>query len=135
VEGVLEIGGGDDDGLDVFVFIKLFIVTGERDLLAGEFVDVGGTFIAAATPDVGEGDEFEIESGRGFEERGNEAAAAAVGKAYNSDADAVVRSEYSGITGSGNRCGGDSGSGEFEKIAAGRIFCGHTTSSGLGEAK
>jgi len=49
---VLEIGGADDDGLDVLVVVEFVVVAGQGHLLAGKFGDVGGAFVAAAAPDV-----------------------------------------------------------------------------------
>jgi len=59
-------------------------------------------------------------------------------KTDDADADAVVGAKNARIAGSG---GGRAAAPatpapvSFEKIAAGRIFCEHGTSSGLGEAK
>ena len=61
MEGVLKIGGADDYGFDIFVFVEFVVVACEGDLLAGEFVDVGGAFFATAAPNVRESDEFKIE--------------------------------------------------------------------------
>src|SRR5262249_24782055 len=64
VKGVLEIGGGDDNSLDILVVIKLVVVARERELLSIELVCVGGAFIAAAMPDVREGYKFKIQRRR-----------------------------------------------------------------------
>src|SRR4030095_11258970 len=128
VESMLEVSRADDDGLDIFVFVEFVVVTREGYLFARESGDVSGAFVAATTPDVRECDKFEIEFGCGFEEGRDEAAATAVREADNADADTVVGAENSCVARGGERCASDSGAGEFEELAARRIFCKHAAS-------
>ena len=97
VEGVLKVGGGDDDSLDIFVVVEFIVVAGEGDLLLRLLGQERLAFFAPAAPDIGEGHDFEIEFAGGLQESRDEAAASAVGEADDADTDAVISAENAGV--------------------------------------
>ena len=52
VQGVLEVGGGDDDGVDILARIQLVVVADGVGTVSAELLDKVGAFVAAAAPDV-----------------------------------------------------------------------------------
>ena len=90
VAGVLEVGGGDEDGVDVVAGVEGLVVDDGVDGIAGELLDVGRAIFAAHLPDVGDGDDLEVEFLGGGQEGGDVAAPHAVAAADDADADAVV---------------------------------------------
>ena len=62
VEGVLEVGGCDNDGLNIFVVVELVIVADAGNGAATALLlNKGGTFVTATVPDIGDGHELEVE--------------------------------------------------------------------------
>ena len=111
---VLEVGGGDEDGIDVFARVELVVVAHRVDGTAAELLDEGRAFFAAAVPDVGDGDELEVQLLGVLLEGGDQRALHAVAAADDADADAVVGADDGGVAarvpgdgGCGNGCAAD----------------------------
>jgi hypothetical protein len=62
VQGVLEVGRADDDGVRILLFVEFVVVAGFEELLGQPafFLQVGFGLVAAAAPDVGHGHDFEV---------------------------------------------------------------------------
>ena len=58
---VLEVGGGDEDGVDVVAGVECVVVDDGIDGIAGELLDEGRAFFTAQLPDVGDGDDLEVQ--------------------------------------------------------------------------
>ena len=95
---VLEVGGSDEDGVDVLAGVEFVVVADRGDGVAGELLEQGGAFFAAAVPDVGDGDELEIQFFGMLQEGGKQGALHAVAAADDADADAVIGAQDGGIT-------------------------------------
>ena len=108
---VLEVGGRDDDGVDVLAGVEFVVVpTRDRGSIS-ELLQLLAAGLAAQAPDVGDGDQLEVEFGGVLLERRDQAAPAAVGEADDADADAVVGAEDAGVAAGGKagRGGGHAG--------------------------
>ncbi len=62
VQGMLKISRGDNDGIDILAGIELVIVADAGDGAATALLlNKGRTFVTATVPDIGDGDELEVE--------------------------------------------------------------------------
>jgi len=94
---VLEVGGGDEDGVDVLAGVEGFVVDDCIDGIAGELLDVGRAIFAAHHPDVGDGDDLEVHRFGGGQEGGDVTGSHAVAAADDTDAYAVVGADDFGV--------------------------------------
>ena len=120
VAGVLEVGGGDEDGVDVVAGVEGLVVGDHVDLASGGLLDRGDGPFARELPDVGDSDQLEVQVLLVGGEGGHIAAQHAVSSADDADADAVVGADDFGVTPRGLRGGDGKGCGaEFDEVAAG----------------
>ena len=62
VQGMLKISSGDNDGIDILAGIELVIVADAGNGAATALLlNKGRTFVTATVPDIGDGDELEVE--------------------------------------------------------------------------
>ncbi len=97
VQGVLEVGGGDEDGVDILAGVELVVVADGIDFEAADFLDVASTLFAAAVPDVGDGDELEVHLFRMLAESGDESALHAVAATHDGGSDTIVGPDDGGV--------------------------------------
>ena len=92
VLSVLEVGGGDDYGIDVLrVFVKIFVARIRFDAMADDLFDTGlRVLVETLLPEVGDGDHVEIHFLRVRLEAGKQRTAETVGITDARDADSVV---------------------------------------------
>ncbi len=91
VHRMLKVGGRDDHRIDVVTLVELIVVPAERGLRARQFLDERGALFAAAAPDVGDGDDLEIQFRRVLHERRDQVVLRPIGEPHDADANAVVR--------------------------------------------
>src|SRR5665213_1588295 len=120
VARVLEVGGGDEDGVDVLAGVELVVVAHGGDGVATDFLDVGCAFFAAAVPDVGDSDELEVHVFGVLRKCRDEGLLHAVSAADDADLHAIVGADDGRVAGGAPgdgccRCGGAAG---FEKLPA-----------------
>ena len=97
MQGMLKIGGGDDDRIDVFAGIELVVVTHAGDGTAALLLDKGRAFIAAPVPDVGDGDKLEVELLGVLLEGGHQGALGSITGADQCYPDAIVGAHDGGV--------------------------------------
>src|SRR6185437_12827574 len=91
VPRVLEVGSGNEDGVNVLARVERIVVDHGIDLVAGELGEVFGALLALQLPDVGDGDQLEVQVLGVGHEGGDVAAAHAVSEADDARAHTVVR--------------------------------------------
>ena len=90
VPRVLEVGGGDDHRVHVLALVELVVVARGGHLVADQPSDVRHPLLAPDPPDVGDGDEVEVQLPGVGQERGQQVVPGAVGEPDQAHADAVV---------------------------------------------
>ena len=109
VQRVLEVGGGDDHGVDVLAGVQLVVVPTQEGATVPQLLERGAAGLAAQAPDVGDAGQFEVQFLGVLLEGGDQAAAAAVGETDDADPDAVVGAEDAGIAAGRAEGGGGRG--------------------------
>ncbi len=111
VISVLEIGGGNDDGVYVLARIQFVVIAHRIGTIARELLNEIDALFAAHLPDIGNGHDLEVHVLGILLEGGQIAAFHAVAAAHNSHADAIVRAHDLGVAfgierdgGCGQRC-------------------------------
>jgi hypothetical protein len=72
VDGMLEIGRADDDGIRPGGFIHLFVVPVGGDLPSGFLLEESGRLLTPRPPDIGYGRDLKAQPRRQFEKSGDE---------------------------------------------------------------
>ena len=106
---MLKVGGRNDHRIDVVTLVQLIVVSAEGGLPTRQFLDKRGPLFAAAAPDVGNGDDLEIQFGRVSHERWDQVVPGPIGEPHDADTNAVVRAADSCLRG-GGVCEGQAGS-------------------------
>ena len=115
---MLEVGGRDEHGIDILACVEFVVVPTHDRRTLSELLERGTAGVPPKTPDVGDGDQFEIEIGGVFLKRGKETATTAIGEADDADADAVVGAEDTGVTAGGQRGGGGGHAGRVQELSS-----------------
>ena len=119
---VLEVGGGDEHGVDVVAGVEGLVVGDGVDLASGGLLDGGYGPFARELPDVGDSDQLEVQVLLVGGEGGHIAAQHAVASANDANADAVVGADDLGVAARGLRGGDGEGRGtQFDEVAAGGV--------------
>ncbi len=95
--GVLEIRGGNNDGVQFRLFVKLLVVAVSRDFLAEVFREIRIRLLASAAPNVGTADDLAVELICHRLVSGQQRAGQAVGKSDDPDADPLIGAGDAGL--------------------------------------
>jgi hypothetical protein len=95
---VLEVGSGNENSINVLAGIELVVVADRVDGVVTELLNIGNAFFAAAAPEIGDGDELEVQFFGVPQKSGNQRLLHAIAAADDADLDAVISAQDGGIT-------------------------------------